>query len=680
MSENYQSNEAHYIAPIEAPPSRKPPLGTVGAIGWLRSNLFSNWLNSAMTIVTIIFVYFFLREMLVWSIQSADWGVINQNIALFNVGRFPDDQMWRIELLGVLLMLLSGVGLAIWGGASRNFFLTIAVVVLLMLLIPVAAQRLEPASIYVLIEEEDVFGPTMFVGDEGDEVSISILAMNDNAFAQDGSDPIRGLIENAPGASNSRESWATIKRNVNNDLDDRAEDIAELGDEAVIEPTQFEQYNLLIQLQLLDRIGNVIDEVYSTPDNPNVTLNVTLPSDSWYIINAIVLEGDALRTDADGLSLPVTTVRSNTENTGIAFIQIDGVETFTTKPNDIEKRLRDFGLEPDLAALDGIPECHSDTEFSCTVAERALDFNGKRTFGEYIRIQLSPYLSQVGGTVTLGIILFLLAYFFGFLATQSVNPTHLRVLNTVTVSAWLLLMPFSWMLLEGFANADGFHPALDVPEVSTTLWEGLLLTLILTFISVTVSLPLGVLLALGRRSNLPVLGTFSVLFIETIRGAPLITILFFAKSILPFFFESLADLEDAIRMVVGLTLFSAAYQAEIVRGGLQIIPKGQTEAAQALGLNTVYINGFIVLPQALRAVIPASMSQFVSLFKDTSLVQIVGLFEIIGIAELVLTGQGNFTSVREIYLYIGIIYFAIAFVMSFISRRLEETGSGAARR
>lgn len=674
MNDNQHSEELVYVAPQEAPPSRRPPLGTVGFVGWLRANLFSGWLNTLLTILTVTFLFLFLQELITWSIQSADWGVINENISLFNVGRYPDDQVWRIELLAVVLMFLSGLGLAIWGGASRAFFLTVAVVVLSMLLIPVAAQQLEPASIYYLIEEEEVFGPVRFVGEEGDEISISILPMNDNNFATEGKDPARGLIENAPGSTNSRGRWSTIKRSVNDALADRAED-----PEAEIEPTVFEQYNLLIQLQLLDHDGNVLAETYSSPYNPNVSLDLTLPSDDWYIINAIVLEGEALRVDVDGLSLPITPIRANEENTGVAFIQLEGIESFTTKPAAIEQRERQFGAPPVLEDLDTVPDCYSPSDFACYVAERGLTFNGKRTFGEYIRIQLSPYLAQVGGPVTVGILIFMLAYFFGFLATQSANPSHLRVLNAITVSAWLLLMPFSWILLSGFVDSNDIHPAMNVPQVPTNAWEGLLLTLILTFISVVVSLPLGVVLALGRRSGLPVLGTFSVLFIETIRGAPLITILFFAKNIIPFFFESLTDLEDAVRMLVGLTLFSAAYQAEIVRGGLQIIPKGQTEAAQALGLNIYYTNIFIILPQALRAVIPATMSQFVSLFKDTSLVQIVGLFEIIGIAELVLTGQGRFTSVREVYLYIGAIYFAIAFLMSFISRRLEETGSGAAR-
>jgi general L-amino acid transport system permease protein len=157
--------------------------------------------------------------------------------------------------------------------------------------------------------------------------------------------------------------------------------------------------------------------------------------------------------------------------------------------------------------------------------------------------------------------------------------------------------------------------------------------------------------------------------------------LFFAKHVFPFFASSLRDLDDVIRMLVGLTLFSAAYNAEIVRGGLQIIPKGQVEAAEALGLNPFLTNAFIILPQAIRAVIPALMSQFVSLFKDTTLVSIIGLFELLGVVELIVNGQARYRSaVRESYLYVGVIYFVIAFIMSMVSRRLEETGSGAARR
>ncbi|MGV2435014.1 MAG UNVERIFIED_CONTAM: amino acid ABC transporter permease [Anaerolineae bacterium] len=209
-----------------------------------------------------------------------------------------------------------------------------------------------------------------------------------------------------------------------------------------------------------------------------------------------------------------------------------------------------------------------------------------------------------------------------------------------------------------------------------------MLTLILTGTALVLALPIGILLALGRQNTQ--LGAISVactIFIEVVRGVPLITILFFAKLILPFFISGTANIEQAVRMSVGLTLFLAAYVAEIIRGGLQIIPKGQTEAAQALGLSGGLTMTLIIMPQALRAVIPAIMSQFVSLFKDTTLVAVVGLFEFFGIIDFIVNGQQQYRPyVREAYLFVGLVYFIISFVMSAISRRLEQTGVGAARR
>ena len=216
MSE--QRNELMYVAPPEPPPSRRPPLGTVGVVGWLRQNLFSSWMNAVLTIVTLLAVFVFLQELLTWAIQTADWGVINENIALFNVGRYPDEEMWRIELMAAAMMFLSGIGLAIWGGASRNFFLTTFVVITFMLLLPIAAERLKPASLHFLVEENDVFAPMRFVGDEGDKVTITVLPMNDNLYSQEDEDPVRGLIENAPGATSSRARWSTIKRTVSDAL------------------------------------------------------------------------------------------------------------------------------------------------------------------------------------------------------------------------------------------------------------------------------------------------------------------------------------------------------------------------------------------------------------------------------------------------------------------------------
>ncbi|WP_026371055.1 amino acid ABC transporter permease [Kallotenue papyrolyticum] len=232
-----------------------------------------------------------------------------------------------------------------------------------------------------------------------------------------------------------------------------------------------------------------------------------------------------------------------------------------------------------------------------------------------------------------------------------------------------LLSPFLCLLLIG-----GIDGSRLLPAVNSRDWGGLLLTIVLAVFPIVLSFPLGVLLALGRRSRLPVVKGFCVAYIETIRGVPLITVLYMGSLMLPLFIN--ANPAAVTRAVVALTLFSAAYLAENVRGGLQAVPNGQIEAAKALGLNVFQTTLLIVLPQALRAVIPAIVGQFISLFKDTSLVAIIGLSELLGIAAFVWTQPqwlGTPGGVqREVLLFVALIYWIFCFSMFQLSRRIEQ--------
>jgi His/Glu/Gln/Arg/opine family amino acid ABC transporter permease subunit len=219
-----------------------------------------------------------------------------------------------------------------------------------------------------------------------------------------------------------------------------------------------------------------------------------------------------------------------------------------------------------------------------------------------------------------------------------------------------------------------------IPMVDVDLWGGLLLTMVLAVLGNGASFPLGVLLALGRRSKLPVVSFFCTIFIEFVRGVPLVTILFMANLLVPLLEPSLQTVPNVLRALIGMTLFSAAYIAEIVRGGLQAIPKGQYEAAQAIGMNTLTMHVLIILPQALRIVIPALVGQFISLFKDTSLAFIVGLIELLGISRTVITQAEYIGLQRETFVFAAAIYFIVSYAMSYGSRLLEESGAGAARR
>ncbi|WP_137131858.1 amino acid ABC transporter permease [Rhizobium sp. FY34] len=178
------------------------------------------------------------------------------------------------------------------------------------------------------------------------------------------------------------------------------------------------------------------------------------------------------------------------------------------------------------------------------------------------------------------------------------------------------------------------HGGFGLSEVETPLWGGLMVTLILSFVGIAVSLPLGILLALGRRSKMPVIKTICVVFIEVIRGVPLITVLFMANVMLPLFLPTGWTIDNFLRALVGVALFASAYMAEVIRGGLQAIPKGQTEGAESLGLSYWQTIRLIILPQAIKLVIPGIVNTFIGLFKDTSLVSIIGMFDLLGIVQL----------------------------------------------
>lgn len=228
---------------------------------------------------------------------------------------------------------------------------------------------------------------------------------------------------------------------------------------------------------------------------------------------------------------------------------------------------------------------------------------------------------------------------------------------------WLLSFPIIIWLIGG---------SLGLQPVSTNLWNGLLLTLLIAIISIVLSFPIGVLLALGRTSNLPVVRWFSILYIEIVRGLPLIGILFLAQVMLPLFLPADLRLDRLLRSIVGLILFSAAYMAENVRGGLQSIPRGQIEAGKALGLNTPLLLTLVILPQALRAVIPAIVGQFIGLFKDTSLLSLVGLVELTGMARSILAQPQFLGRYAEVYLFIGLIYWLFCYSMSLAAKKLEK--------
>ena len=214
-------------------------------------------------------------------------------------------------------------------------------------------------------------------------------------------------------------------------------------------------------------------------------------------------------------------------------------------------------------------------------------------------------------------------------------------------------------------------------HVETRLWGGLLVTLVITFAGIIGSVPIGIVLALGRRSSLPLVRWFCIVFIEVWRGVPLITVLFFATYMLPFFLPESWNLDPLARVLIGVILFAGAYMAEVIRGGLQAIPRGQYEAARALGLGYWKMMAFVVLPQALKLVIPGMVNSFIALFKDTTLVLVVAIFDLLGQLRASFADPNWATPVTVFtgFAFAGMIYFAVSFAISryalYVERRLS---------
>jgi general L-amino acid transport system permease protein len=242
---------------------------------------------------------------------------------------------------------------------------------------------------------------------------------------------------------------------------------------------------------------------------------------------------------------------------------------------------------------------------------------------------------------------------------------------------WKKSLAYAWILglfLMGLLMKGGLF---GLSSVESSQWGGLPLTLLLSIFGLTAAYPLGILLALGRRSNMVTVKTLSIIYIELIRGVPLISLLFMSSVVFPLFLPEGVNINNIIRAQVAIILFTAAYIAEVVRGGLQAIPRGQYEAAESMGLNYYLTMRLIVLPQALKIVIPPSVQQLISAFKDTSLVVIIALFDVLKTTQTILSDPQWMGFSAEAYIFVALIYFLCCFFMSNYSRRLErelETG------
>lgn len=276
-------------------------------------------------------------------------------------------------------------------------------------------------------------------------------------------------------------------------------------------------------------------------------------------------------------------------------------------------------------------------------------------------------------------------FIYGFYPEAERWRVDLAALTGAAAIAIFLTPAFLWRRFAAFSFFIVFpliafillHGGFGLPVVETHYWGGMIVTFVVAITGIVISLPLGILLALGRRSQLPVIKTFSMLFIELWRGVPLVTVLFMASVMLPLFVPADLSPDKLLRALIGVSLFSAAYMAEVVRGGLQAIPKGQNEAAMALGLNYWQVLFFVILPQALKKVIPGIVNSFIGLFKDTSLVFIVGLVDFLQAVNMSLVNPNWATPWTRFsgYVFAALFYFLCCWGMSrysiFMERRLQ---------
>lgn len=672
----------------QEPPIKPPPMLTAGPLAWLRNNLFSSVMNSVLTVLVGALIVAVIVSFINWVITQANWYAVIFNMRQFMLGRYQADAEWRVQLTMLLIAFTIGAALAAWGRITRFFALIIVVIVALAFVIPVAirAVGVVPPTYLTAGSTELQSGSSTetplpnvgFIGQAGETVSLRLatdLTTSDEAlrtlhsFGDVAANLLRASAENR---LTNIDRIAVINAQLAEDTpnfrtltaNQRAALETELGRLVVPEPIA--ETLALNQTPISYRVlrGTTFEPILEgelAPDGTAAT--VTLPDSGWYI----------LETTGDGIGLLETQgIYPHLQRDFSRLEELDEAGNVINSAGRYQQYVRmtdGFITEEIRPQIEG-----RDVPMMIIIDNQ---YRGDRTFNDYLVLYLGPFLDLINEAL----LWIVIAGAVGYIGLGLINrfaPASAKQRSSRAVAqriAWWLLLALPVLM---FVLTYGLNPIL--PLTDTRRWGGLLLTVMLSMVGIIASFPLGVLLALGRRSKLPVVRTACTLYIEFVRGVPLITVLFMAQLLVPLVNQDLANVDNVFRAMVGITLFSAAYLAENVRGGLQAIPPGQEEAAKALGLAGWQVTLFVTLPQALRLVIPALVGQFISLFKDTSLVAIVGLVDLAGISQATVA-QTEFLGLRrEVYIFISIIYFAFCYIMAALSRRLEASGSGAARR
>lgn len=665
-------------------PRRHAPVNERGIIGWLHHHLFRTPLDAILTVAAAYIIYSVIASAVTWAVGHANWFAITRNLSLFMLGPLQADApaVSNIQIMTLILAAAVGLSLAAWSRVGLRGWIFLAVIAAVTVAAPrvIASTIALPPSIMSAgttgivsgsLTETPV-GEIAFIAQAGETVTIRLaetelagdLGLAEfAAFTDRATDAVVSAANNRVSALarldeiNALLAGSTLSEAQRATLEAELATLTTSTETAITE--QYALNSAPVNVQLMSRdLETVLVSGVLTPDSEPLT--VTLPDTGWYVLQKSV-EG---------------------ESTGL--IQTTGI--YPHFERQFNEPVLDENGEP-LLNRNGSPRMQTGMQFlrmtddlllTTTPPRRdgadvqrysILDnrYRGERPLADYLVLHVGPFLAALSKLL----IPVLIAVAAGYAAGRAIDR-FVPVVPPATrwsrrLAGWLwFIMPFIIFAL--------------VAGTDLSRWGGLFLTFMLTIVGIVASFPIGVLLALGRRADgLPAVKYACIAFIELVRGVPLITVLFLASLALPLVSPQLDTVPQAVRAMVAITLFSAAYLAENVRGGLQSIPPGQAEAARALGMNPVQVTLFITLPQALRAVIPALVGQCIALFKDTSLVAIVGLLDLTKSADSVVAQSEYIGLRREVYVFISVIYFVFSYAMGYVSRKLEQSGSGTTR-
>ena len=563
----------------EAAPERQ----SAGAIRWARENLFSSPVNSVLTIVMLVLIILFARGFLSYLFSEERlWNVIPRNMKLYWTEAYPVDEMGRTWFSLGIVMVLTGLSLAVWrvGGRTtpRKFSRSLVSLGITALAIAILATTSGTIRFGFAIAGVVLLGVAqlmkMTAGERWKEETIHLRSVLLGVLVL-----IAVVVWILPIETGTK-------------------------------------WNLTIQGLLLV-VAYLLGEVSHrfVPDGAARGILVGLWLLSLPVIY-LVIQRAPVTGDVPIVSLFLPAV--------IGFIVVGGALLWWTGSGQAGEA-------------------------------------GRLIAGVVVLAALGSWLISIPMLVRF--LLLLLAIFA--LAAPTFGGTGQAQKNIV--GAWVVVV-----VLTGYFQAM-MQAETGLEGLQGEFIGGLNLTFLLAIAGLAISFPIGIVLALGRTSSMPIFRLLCTGYIETVRGVPLITILFFANLVINRFLPREVELDDVVKAVVAIALFSAAYLAENVRGGLQSIPKGQYEAAKAMGLSTVQMTVFITLPQALRAVIPAIVGQIISLFKDTSLVAIIGLADFLRVARDIVPNQpASLGSLQESLLFAMAIYWIFTFNVSRASLRLER--------